>query len=265
MLEAFKKLSPILPDLLGTKKLAIWATDHEKYILFNDYAGFNIGLDVRAMIPQGDTAFIAMSEKRAIERVVPKEVFGRELRSFVVPVEGGTVGITYDFEDTRHVVDAIQTLNSSQQEIYSASSEMAEYAIKTAEWMNTVENSAKQAIEQKADIEKVVVTIKEIVETLGLLSLNSMIEAARAGEHGRTFMVVADEVKKLAVEGKNNVEEITNVLNNISTMLQTIYGEITKINESFKELTNSSVEIAKSTEQIATSVQSLDQMAEKLR
>lgn len=265
MLEAFIKIAPLMPELLGKKKIAVWATDQEKYIYFKDYANFNTGMDVGIMLPKEDSAIIAMRDQKSIERIVPKEVFGRELRSFVVPVEGGTIGITFDFEDTRQVTEAIQILNSSQQEIYSASTDMAEHATSIAEWMNSIEHSAKEAIENKKDIEKVVVTIREIVDTLGLLSLNSMIEAARAGEHGKTFTVVANEVKKLAVEGKVKVEEINHVLANITNMLQFIYSEIEKVNEKIRILAESSIDIAKSNEQIATSVQSLDSMADNLR
>jgi len=219
-------------------------------------------MEVGAKIPQGDSAFIAMKENRPLERIVPKEVFGRELRSFVVPVEGGTIGITFDFEDTRQVTDAIQLLSASQEQIYSSG--MAEHASEIARLMDNVEGSAKQAIEQKGNIEKVVLTIKEIVDTLGLLSLNSMIEAARAGEHGRTFAVVANEVKQLAVEGKTNVEEISAVLKNITKMLESIYAEIASMNNKMHELRETSSEIASATEHI-TSVQSLDSMADKLR
>jgi len=259
------KLAPLLPDLLGTSRIAVWATDEEKYIYFQDYAGFDTGMEVGTKMPEGDSAFIAMKENRAIERVVPKEVFGRELRSFVVPVDGGTLGITFDYDDTRQVTEAIQQINASEQEILSSSSSMAEYAADLSDWMNGIEQTAKEAIEQKGNIEKVVVTIREIVDTLGLLSLNSMIEAARAGEHGRTFMVVANEVKKLAVDGKENVEQITDVLKHITSMLETIYHEIEKINKKMEELSVTSKHIAASTEEIASSIQSLDHMAEKLR
>lgn len=265
MLSEFIKLSPIIPDLLGTKKIAIWATDQEKYLLFEDYANLNTGVSKGSVIPKGDTAIIAMQENRSIERIVPKEIFGRELRTFVVPVQNGTIGITFDYEDTRQVTDSIQSLNALSQEIVSSSTELANLSTDIQEWIHSIRQTASEAISQKGDIEQVVSTVRQIVETLRLLSLNSMIEAARAGDAGRGFAVVANEVKKLAEEGKINVDEITKVLHSIASMLQVMHDVIQQMNEKMSLLTKHSITIVDSTEKVARSTEALDDMADKLR
>lgn len=263
-LQSFINIASILPDLLGTKDVIIWATDEDKYLLFNNHLGFDTGMNVGVAMKEEDTAKLAMKQGQAMVRVVPKDVFGRELRSFVVPVEGGCVGITFDHEDVRRVTEAIQGLAASSQQISASTFKVADGAEEVSHLLEQVNKTSQQAMEQGENIEQVVVTIKNIVDQLGLLSLNSMIEAARAGEHGRTFMVVANEVKKLATQGEQYVKEANQVLGHVKELLVSIHHSIEQVNQRSMDQASISQQIAEATEQIASAVEQVEKMAARL-
>ena len=77
-----------------------------------------------------------------------------------------------------------------------------------------------------ASIDKAITEIEFISKQTELLALNAAIEAARAGEHGRGFMVVADEVRTLALNSANFNERIQSELSGINTGLQNAHEKV---------------------------------------
>ena len=71
--------------------------------------------------------------------------------------------------------------------------------------------------------------IKSIAEQTNLLALNAAIEAARAGEAGKVFVVVAEEIRKLAENSSSFTEQINN---SVAELLSRADYAVDKINES---------------------------------
>lgn len=94
-----------------------------------------------------------------------------------------------------------------------------------AEIVNQLKVSSNQII-------NIIEMVKSIAEQTNLLALNASIEAARAGDSGKGFAVVAQEVRKLAEQSKQSVEQITGLVKVSTELTKQAVNTITEVKES---------------------------------
>ncbi|MDI6579336.1 methyl-accepting chemotaxis protein TlpA [Bacillus subtilis] len=149
---------------------------------------------------------------------------------------------------------------------------------KTAGQMNTIDHAVKAAeqvvkgLEIKSkDITNILRVINGIADQTNLLALNAAIEAARAGEYGRGFSVVAEEVRKLAVQSADSAKEIESLISEIVKEIHTSLNVLQSVNKEVEtglvmtdETKQSFKHISQMTNQIASELQNMNATVEEL-
>jgi methyl-accepting chemotaxis protein len=121
-------------------------------------------------------------------------------------------------------------------------------------------------------VNQITQVIAQIANRTHILSLNAAIEAARAGEHGKGFVVVAQEVGKLAESAGQNAKQIADIVeqatieaNEGKAATEVVRGSMQGIAAETQQTTNMIHSSAAAIEEQQASITQLDSSMSQLR
>ncbi|API93415.1 MULTISPECIES: methyl-accepting chemotaxis protein [Virgibacillus] len=268
MLQSFVTVAPFLQDLMN-EDVTIGIYDTEKLIINFPATTFSLNVKPGDPLVEGDIVTNAIRQNKNQAAIVPAELFGVNLIARAIPLHDeignviGGVGIGLSVERANQLSEISSNLSTVFEEVTNTIQDMAESITGLANNMSFISEKATEVTNRVDTIEEVSNVVKGIADQSNLLGLNAAIESARAGEHGRGFSVVADEIRKMAANSKDQVIEIQTITNNVKEVISNLDKYIQEANGESDSQSAAIEELSATIQEVNGNIQILAQLAKE--
>lgn len=166
------------------------------------------------------------------------------------------------FMSSEHIASRSEELATISERIASSQQEISRGAAVQVNEVTLVQNEVqklniliKELSSKTVFVNNITETIARISEQTNMLALNAAIEAARAGDAGKGFVVVADQVRKLATDSKSAVTSINEILSDVEKHAAAQNKQASNILAAVDKVASISEETSASTEESAASAE----------
>lgn len=177
----------------------------------------------------------------------------KEIAVATEEIAGGATNLAIESEKgsdmTAQIGVQVQSVITSNAEMGQAAGEVEEAGRRGSDYMGTLiqktgqtEEMTRSMVDKVDKLKESTRSIRKILDVLGnvskqtnILSLNATIEAARAGAAGKGFMVVADEIRKLADQSKQSIDVVGGIVETIQREIDETVSVLSEAYPIFQE------------------------------
>lgn len=204
----------------------------------------------------------------AKEIAVATEEIANGATSLAVEAEKGNELTSHINAQMKQVMDANGEMVASASKVEKASEQGTTYMngliLKTGmteEMTRSMVEKVDSLKDSTGSIVKILDVLNNLTKQTNILSLNATIEAARAGTAGKGFMVVADEIRKLADQSRQSIDVVGQITEKIRSEIDETVHVLSEAYPLFQE----QIQSVKEANEIFLSVQEqMGQFADRL-
>jgi len=182
-------------------------------------------MEVSSMVEEVNkaSAQISMALEQITAAAEEQSAACEESQKGAEQVEAQAVNIEQKLEGINNKIDELQSkLDKNRNDVENlikGIKEGSEQNLKSLE-------SFKELLKMMRKIDKTIDSIMNVATKIDLLSLNGSIEAARSGKYGKGFAVVAGDIKQLAGQSAQAVENIKDMVKDINDQISVVNDDI---------------------------------------
>ena len=158
-------------------------------------------------------------------------------------------------ENTNLVMNKVDDMQQQKNKGLTLFDELNNINIINNEASATIDDSIHALASKTSNVTKITEQIQAIASQTKILALNATIESARAGEAGKGFAVVANEIKRLADQSNDSVNQIHTILSEIQHDSEVVLSKLTVVQSRNSERSEAVEQVNAAFMSISSSIQ----------
>ena len=229
---------------------------------------FDMNVREGSGVAKGGSLGECIATAKIVHKTIPKEAYNGPIKAIAVPIFDnnnvliGGIATGISLANQEALLDSAQIIAATSEEMTATTQELAATATHLSSGLDDIESIGNSVINEVKKTDDILRFVSDVAANSNLLGLNAAIEAARAGEHGRGFAVVAEEIRKMAVNSAEAVNDIKDILNNIRKEVEILKNKVEENSSMAERQATATQEIAKAMESLAASAIEIEKVAQ---
>ena len=268
MFDSLVKSAEIIQKIIPLDCCIMICNKEGLIVKFVGAESFDMNVREGSGVAKGGSLGECIATAKIVHKTIPKEAYNVPIKAIAVPIFDnnnvliGGIATGISLANQEALLDSAQIIAATSEEMTATTQELAATATHLSSGLDDIQSIGNSVINEVKKTDDILRFVSDVAANSNLLGLNAAIEAARAGEHGRGFAVVAEEIRKMAVNSAEAVNDIKDILNNIRKEVEILKNKVEENSSMAERQATATQEIAKAMESLAASAIEIEKVAQ---